>query len=124
MATFDQRNQRVTYQYNAAGDINIGAARNREELAGELKKLRTELDRAAAEGAVELDAATEAGDQLDKAVRQAEKPAPNVQPSSGRPRRTALVSTYLTPYTALAPGSAYSPTARSRRALARQLRHP
>ena len=77
MATFAQRNQRVSYQYNAAGDINIGAARNREELAGELKKLRTELDRAAAEGAVERDAATEAGDQLDKAVRQAEKPAPN-----------------------------------------------
>jgi hypothetical protein len=25
MAIFDQRGQQVTYQYNAAGDINLGA---------------------------------------------------------------------------------------------------
>jgi hypothetical protein len=36
MAIFDQRGQRVTYQCNAAGDINFGAVRNRMDFVGEL----------------------------------------------------------------------------------------
>ena len=32
MAIFDQRGQQVTYQYNAAGDINFGAVQNRMDL--------------------------------------------------------------------------------------------
>ena len=77
MTTFNQQGQRVRYQYNAGGDINFGAVQSRDDLAGELKKLRAELDRAAAEGAVEREVASEAADQLDKAVQQAEKPSPN-----------------------------------------------
>ena len=34
MAIFDQRGQRVTYQYNAAGDINFGAVQNRPDSSG------------------------------------------------------------------------------------------
>ena len=44
MAIFDQRGQRVTYQYNAAGDINFGAVQNRMDLVGELGKLQREWE--------------------------------------------------------------------------------
>jgi len=44
----DQRGQQVTYQYNAAGDINIGAVQNRTELVGELRKLKGEIEQATA----------------------------------------------------------------------------
>jgi hypothetical protein len=46
MAIFDQRGQRVTYQYNAAGDIHFGAMQNRMDLVGELGKLQRELTQA------------------------------------------------------------------------------
>lgn len=36
---FDQRGQRVGSQYNAAGDINVGAVQNRMDLVGALEKL-------------------------------------------------------------------------------------
>ena len=77
MPIFDQRGQQVTYQYNAAGDINIGAVQDRTELVGELRKLGREVDQAAGGGVLEQTVATEARDQLDKAVQQAEKPTPN-----------------------------------------------
>jgi len=35
---FDQRGQKVQYQYNAAGDIDLGAAQNRTEAVAELRK--------------------------------------------------------------------------------------
>jgi hypothetical protein len=77
MATFDQRGQHVTYQYNAAGDINIGAVQSRPDLVGELEKLRGEVDRAASAGAIDKEIATDAKYQIDKATQQAEKPAPD-----------------------------------------------
>ena len=46
MAIFDQRGQQVTYQYNAAGDINFGAVQNRMDLVGELGKLQREMTQA------------------------------------------------------------------------------
>jgi len=60
MATFDQRNQQVTYQYNAAGDIDIGDVRNNQELLGALRKLQRELGDALEQGALSMDAATDA----------------------------------------------------------------
>jgi hypothetical protein len=77
MPIFDQRGQQVTYQYNAAGDINFGAVRDRAAFAGELRKLGGELDKAAGNGALAPDVAADARDQLDKAARQAEQPSPN-----------------------------------------------
>jgi hypothetical protein len=46
MPIFDQRGQQVTYQYNAAGTINIGAVQDRAELSGELRKLQGKVDQA------------------------------------------------------------------------------
>ena len=43
MTVFDQRGQQVTYQYNAAGDINFGAVQNKADVVGELKNLQAEL---------------------------------------------------------------------------------
>lgn len=77
MATFDQRGQRVTYQYNAAGNINIGGVQDRADLAGELEKLRAEVSRAREGGALEEETATDAEYQMTKAVQQAKKPEPD-----------------------------------------------
>jgi hypothetical protein len=77
MATFDQRGQQVTYQYNAAGNIDVGAIRSQGELVGELAKLHREVDAAVASGALGKGVATDARYQLEKATQQVEKPAPD-----------------------------------------------
>jgi hypothetical protein len=74
MATFDQRNQQVTYQYNAAGDINIGSIRNNQDLLEVLKKLQGELAAAAEQQVLSEDTATDAEYHIKKAVQQAAKP--------------------------------------------------
>ena len=77
MANFDQRGQHVTYQYNAAGNISIGAVQSVADFADELGKLRDEIDKASSSGALEKDVALDAKYQLDKAAQQTEKPAPD-----------------------------------------------
>ena len=77
MATFDQRGQHVTYQYNAAGNITIGAAQSVAEFATELGKLRDEVDKASTAGALDKGVALDAKYQLDKAAQQTEKSAPD-----------------------------------------------
>jgi hypothetical protein len=77
MAIFDQRGQRVTYQYNAAGDINFGAVQNRMDFVGELGKLQREMATAKQAGVVDEEVATDAEYQLTKAVQEAKKPAPD-----------------------------------------------
>lgn len=77
MAIFDQRGQHVSYQYNAAGDINFGAVQNRMEVVGELAKLQAELRQAIQTGLFDEEVATDADYQLTKAVQQAKKPEPD-----------------------------------------------
>jgi hypothetical protein len=77
MAVFDQRDQHVIYQYNAAGNINFGAVQNRIDLVGELEKLQTELTAAKQAGIFSEEIATDATYQLTKAVQQARQPAPD-----------------------------------------------
>ena len=77
MTIFDQRHQKVTYQYNAYGNINIGAVENTAGLLEELKKLQAELQEATKKQAVTGEPAVEARYNLDKAVLEAEKPAPD-----------------------------------------------
>ena len=79
MAVFDQRGQRVNYQYNAAGNINFGPIQNRAEVVDELKKLLTELDTATQAGVLDEEVATDTEYQLKKAVQQAQKPEANKQ---------------------------------------------
>ena len=77
MATFDQRGQQVNYQYNAAGDINFGAAQNRADVVRELEKLKAEVTKATEAQVIDAEVATDVEYQLSKAVQQAQKPDPD-----------------------------------------------
>lgn len=79
MAIFDQRGQHVTYQYNAAGDINFGAVQDRVDVIRELEKLQTELPKAVQGGALDEERGTDVAYQLTKAVQQAKKSEPEKQ---------------------------------------------
>lgn len=79
MTIFDQRGQQVTYQYNAAGDINFGAVQNRIDVIGQLEKLKAEVGKARDAGILDAEVATDATYQMDKALFQARKDAPNQQ---------------------------------------------
>jgi len=77
VSVFDQRDQQVQYQYNAAGDINIGAVQNQTELVGELEKLKAEVVKAKDSQALDEDTAIDVDYQLTKAITQARKPEPD-----------------------------------------------
>lgn len=77
MSIFDQRGQHVTYQYNAAGDINFGVVQNRVDLIEQLEKLRGEVAKAVEAQVIDAEIATEVDDRLTRAVQQANKPEPD-----------------------------------------------
>jgi hypothetical protein len=77
MAIFDQRGQKVKYQYNIAGAIDLEAVQSKAELIEQLEKLREELARATQEGAVDEEQGIDARAQVEKAVAQAQKPEPD-----------------------------------------------
>lgn len=74
MSVFDQRGQHVTYQYNAAGNINLHSVSNRAEFAEELSKLETEVGRAKETNAMSEEMAADVEHQLRKARIEAKKP--------------------------------------------------
>ena len=77
MSTFDQRGQRVNYQYNAAGNINLGSVQNQMQLVEEMEKLKSELSKAAEAQVIDAEIFTDADYQLNKAIQQAKKPQPD-----------------------------------------------
>lgn len=77
MTVFDQRGQKVNYQYNAAGNINFGSVHNKFEVIEELQKVQDELSLAIKAGEVNEDTATDADYQMKKAVQQAKKNEPD-----------------------------------------------
>jgi len=77
MAIFDQRGQQVNYQYNAAGDINLGSVQNQAQLIEELGNLKAELLKAAEAQMIDAEVFTDADYQMTKAIQQAKKPEPN-----------------------------------------------
>jgi len=76
MTVFDQRGQRVQYQFNAAGDINISAVQSKDELTRELEKLKVEVERAKDSNAIDADLAVEAEYHLLQATKEARKEKP------------------------------------------------
>jgi division protein CdvB (Snf7/Vps24/ESCRT-III family) len=75
MAQFDMRGQKVSgNQYVAGRDMNFGAVQSQADLIGELEKLKSEFAKAADEGVLSEDTATDAQYQVTKAVQQAKKP--------------------------------------------------
>lgn len=79
MTTFDQRGQKVTYQYNAAGDINFGAVSSGADVVVELKKLLDEITKAISAGAIDAENGVDIESKVKKAIIQAEKPKPDKQ---------------------------------------------
>lgn len=79
MAIFDQRHQNVTYQYNAAGNINVGAIQTKDELVQQLALLKTEVEKAKQGQALDEEIATDVDYRIAKATQQAQKPEPDKQ---------------------------------------------
>jgi hypothetical protein len=77
MSVFDQRSQKVNYQYNAAGDINFAKVQNQADLVNELEKLNSEIKKAGDAQVIDAEIVTDAQYQIQKAVDQSKKPAPN-----------------------------------------------
>ncbi len=77
VSIFDQRNQSVGYQFNAAGNINFESVKTRKALVAELQKLKTELSRAAGAKVIKQETATSARDQITKAIQQSRKTNPD-----------------------------------------------
>lgn len=70
---FDQRGQRVDYQYNAAGNINFAAVQNQASFGDELQKLRGEIGKAKDAGALTDEDAADADYQINRAAIEAKK---------------------------------------------------
>lgn len=79
MPTFDQRGQKVNYQYNIAGNLNFGSATNSAEVIRELKNLIQEVNTATSAGVIDSDKSIDVEANLKKAVILAEKPQPDKQ---------------------------------------------
>lgn len=77
MSAFDQRGQKVNYQYNAAGNINFDNVQNISDLINELEKLKAEVSKAKEAKVIDSEIVTDVLYQIQKAVDQANKPKPN-----------------------------------------------
>ena len=77
MSAFDQRGQKVNYQYNAAGNINFGNVQNISDLINELEKLKAEVSKAGEAKVIDAEIVTDVLYQIQKAVDQANKPEAN-----------------------------------------------
>ena len=77
MTVFDQRGQTVNYQFNIAGDLNMGDVQSKQEAIDQLKKLQAEMGRAVESKLFDEDVATDAQYEVKKAVIEAQKPHPD-----------------------------------------------
>lgn len=77
MASFDQRGQKVKYQFNAKGDINFGIIQNKAEFVNELRKLISEVRLAVKSENIQEEVAIDVEAHLQKAIVQAEKEKPD-----------------------------------------------
>lgn len=79
MSTFDQRGQKVNYQYNVAGNLNFGAATTSTDVVVELRKLLREINKATSAGVIDAEQSIDIESNIKKAVILAEKPQPDKQ---------------------------------------------
>lgn len=77
MSIFDQRNQNVEYQYNAANDINFETVTNLGELSRELGKLIKEIQIANEKKVIENEIAKDAEIKIQETIQQTKKPKPD-----------------------------------------------
>lgn len=74
---FDQRNQQVNYQYNAAGDINLGMVQNKSELIDQLDLIKHEISKALTGQVISELIESKAKTQILEAIEEAKKPEPD-----------------------------------------------
>lgn len=74
---FDQRGQQVNYQYNAAGNINFGAAQNINDFICQLDLLKQEIAMACKEQLIDELTESKTRTQILEALGEAKKPSPN-----------------------------------------------
>ena len=84
MTIFDQRGQTVNYQFNIAGDLNMGDVQSKQEAVDQLEKLQKEMGRAVEAKVFNEDVATDAQYQVKKVVIEAQKPQPDKKTISDR----------------------------------------
>lgn len=77
MSVFDQKNQKVGTQYNAAGNINFASVTNQVELITELEKLKNEIAKAVEAKTINAETATDVEYKVTKAIIQSQKPQPD-----------------------------------------------
>jgi hypothetical protein len=83
VATFDQREQQVSNQNNAAGDIyirdnvSIGIIQDTDEFIREIQKLKSQLFEASKAQIINAELATDVDYELAGAIQEAKKPTPN-----------------------------------------------
>jgi hypothetical protein len=77
MTTYDQTEQTIFYQYNAAGAINFRLVQNKYQLVTQLRRLVEEINMARVAGVVNEDIGIDVDAKLRKAVVQIEKPNPD-----------------------------------------------
>lgn len=91
MPVFDQRHQKVNYQYNAAGNINFDSVQNVATFVGELEKIRQELQKAGEAGVINEEQLTDADYQISKAINQSKSEQPDSSKIIGYLNGTASV---------------------------------
>ncbi|WP_414517308.1 hypothetical protein [Nostoc sp. PCC 9305] len=83
VATFDQREQQVQNQNNAArdinikGDINIRTIQNTNDFISELQKVKSELSKAGKAQIIDAEIVTDADYEIATAIQEAKKATPN-----------------------------------------------
>lgn len=83
VATFDQREQQVQNQNNAArdinikGDINIETIQNSNDFIRELQKVKSELSKAGEAQIIDAEIVTDADYEIATAIHEAKKATPN-----------------------------------------------
>lgn len=74
---FDQRGQDVRYQYNSAGNINLGTVQNTADLASQLDFLKQEIVKAREVQAISELTESKARTSILEAIEEVKKPVPN-----------------------------------------------
>lgn len=77
MPTFDQRGQKVNYQFNAAGNINFSLIQNIGELANQMRLLQAEIQKAVSAGVISNEIGVDVETKIKKALINIEKPSPD-----------------------------------------------
>ncbi len=79
MTTFNMQRQQVDNQTNFGGDMNIGAIQNYPDMINTLEGIKAKVANNRQQGKLPVPLATDAEDQITKAIQQAEQAIPNKQ---------------------------------------------